>query len=215
MLPASVANRLRETGAPVIRRKSAPPRKQALPDQIFFPLAPDHLIVLIQYNVLRASRYNRDLLLGSGLFAPGTLSECDASITHTLPPLASPALLPPALHPTALQRAVPHEDWIDLMPHPAWRDNLIAAAGKYDEEAMWSDCLGGLFEGFPADEVEWRGVAAWAPSWDVSGWEMSEGFKVRWGWLFRGCEEVVLEATNRWRRQRGEEAMVWEIDELE
>lgn len=161
---------------------------------------------------MRACRANRDLLLSSGLFDPSILSECTTSITHTLPPLASPDSLPQTLHPTDLQRTVPHEDWIDIMPHPMWRDNLIRAAGLYDEDALWSDCIGGIFDGFPADEVERRGVVAWSPPWDVSGWEMSEGFKREWGWLFRGCEDVALEATNRWRGQRGEEAMVWEIE---
>lgn len=98
------------------------------------------------------------------------------------------------------------------MPHPLWRDNMIKAAGTYDDDDLWADTIGGLFDGFPGDEVERRGLVAWSPVWDPSGWEMSEGFMRKWGWLFEGFEHVALEATNRWRRQRGEEPLVWEVD---
>lgn len=207
-----MANSLYTKGSPVIHSQctatSDPPNR----GRIIFPLAPDHLIVLLQYNVLRACKANRDLLLNSGLFDANVLRECDSSVIHTLAPLSSPASLPYTLHPTVLQCTIPHEDWIDLMPHPIWRDNLIRAAGTYDEDSLWSDCIGGLFDGFPADEIERRGILAWSPTWNLSGWEISEGFKKKWGWLFKGTEDIVLEATNRWRRERGEEEMVWEVE---
>jgi len=91
-----------------------------------------------------------------------------------------------------------------------WRDNFILAAGSYDEDELWSDTVGGLFEGFPDSECAKRGVIAWSPPWDVSGWEISEGFWRKWGWLMRGCGDV-LEATNKWRELRGEEPLVVEI----
>ena len=91
-----------------------------------------------------------------------------------------------------------------MFPHPQARDRLILAAGTFDEDALWEDCIGGLYEGFPDDEIERRGFIAWSPPWDITGYEMSEGFLKKWGWLFKGLSEV-LEATNRWRVERGEE----------
>lgn len=70
--------------------------------------------------------------------------------------------------------------------------------------------MGGLFEGFPAAEIQRRGVIAWDPPWDIRGWEVSEGFWRKWRWTFEGCGDV-LEATNSWRRGRGESAIVDEV----
>ncbi|TVY78452.1 hypothetical protein LSUE1_G004540 [Lachnellula suecica] len=166
--------------------------------EIVFPLCPDHLITLLQFNSLRASAVNQTLI--SGILV--TLLDCngDEEIMH-------PELLPPALLPTALQQTVPHGSWIDLFPSPEGRDRLIQATGTFDEDELWADCIGGLYEGFPDDEIERRGMIAWSPPWHISGWEMSEGFLKKWGWLVKGLPGL-LEATNRWRMERGEEPLV-------
>lgn len=125
-------------------------------------------------------------------------------IVHVILYPSDVSLCNPALLPTHLQQTVPHPDWIDLFPHPEGRDRLIIATGLYDEDDLWSDCVGGLFEGLPDDEIKRRGVVAWSPPWDIAGWEMTEGFLRKWGWLLGGLEGM-LEVTNCWRRQRGEE----------
>ncbi|KAI1126279.1 hypothetical protein F5Y10DRAFT_278907 [Nemania abortiva] len=185
-------------------------RNPLLPDKLrkdqfhlVFPLCPDHLITLLQFNALRALAVNRTLISGI-LHTP---LECDQEIIHVIPYPAEPGLLPSALLPTALQQTVPHGDWIDLLPCAEGRDRLIQAAGTFDEDELWADCIGGLYEGFPDDEVERRGIIAWSPPWDMTGWELSEGFVRKWGWLVEGVPGV-LEATNRWRVQRGEEPFV-------
>jgi hypothetical protein len=83
------------------------------------------------------------------------------------------------------------------------------ASGTFDEDELWSDTIGGLFEGFPNSEIEQRGVIAWSPPWHFTGWEVSEGFWRKWGRILKGCGEV-LEATNRWR-ERGEEPLIFEV----
>lgn len=171
-----------------------------------FPLSSDHLIVLLQYNVLRASITNR--LLVSPLF-PSATNECSSAALHVLPSLPYPQTLPPSLAPTALQQTIPHEEWVDIVPHPVWRDNVLLALGTFDEDELWADTMGGMFEGFPQSEIERRGIIAWSPPWDVSGWEVSEGFLKKWKMFFNGCEEV-LEATNRWRALRGEKPLVFD-----
>lgn len=177
------------------------------PAKIIFPLSSDHLIILQQYNVLRASLTNRYLI--SGLKA-NPVDECSSVALHVLPYLTCPQDIPPALHPTVLQQTIPHEGWVDIIPHPVWRDNVLRAIGTFDEDDLWSDTVGGLFEGFPDSEVEKRGVIAWSPPWHISGWEVSEGFWKKWGWSFTGCDEI-LEATNRWRKQRGEKPLVFKV----
>jgi hypothetical protein len=172
---------------------------------LVFPLCPDHLITLLQFNALRALAVNRTLI--SGIIV--TPLDCGEDVIHVIPYPTKPELLPSALLPTTLQQTVPHGDWIDLFPCPEARDRLIRAAGTFDEDDLFADCSGGLYEGFPDDEVERRGIIAWSPPWDISGWEMSEGFLRKWGWLFKGLPGP-LEATNRWRMERCEEPFVYE-----
>ncbi|KUJ21676.1 uncharacterized protein LY89DRAFT_681111 [Mollisia scopiformis] len=169
---------------------------------IIFPLCPDHLITLLQFNALRSMAVNRTLISGI-LTSP---LDCDEEVIHVIPYPAKPDLIPPALLPTTLQQTVPHPDWIDLFPCAEGRDRLIRAVGTFDEDDLWADCIGGLYEGFPDDEIKQRGIIAWSPPWDITGWEMSEGFLRKWGWLVEGFPGM-LEATNRWRMERGEEPL--------
>ncbi|KAF4228170.1 hypothetical protein CNMCM8980_006944 [Aspergillus fumigatiaffinis] len=119
-------------------------------NSIIFPLCPDHLITLLQFNTIRALVTNRTLI--SGILT--TPQDCYEEVTHVIPYPSHPQLVPPALLPTALQQTVPHGDWIDLFPSPEGRDRLIlaVAAGSFDEDELWADCIGGLYEGFPDAE---------------------------------------------------------------
>jgi hypothetical protein len=198
IVPASRIKQLYNARNPLLPDKS---RKGQF--NIVFPLCPDHLITLLQFNALRALAVNRSLI--SGILV--TPLDCDEEVIHVIPYPTKPELLPLTLLPTTLQQTVPHGDWIDLFPCPEGRDRLIRAAGTFDEDELWADCIGGLYEGFPDDEIERRGIIAWSPPWDITGWEMSEGFLRKWGWLFKGLPGA-LEATNRWRMEKGEEPFV-------
>ncbi|KAI0426533.1 hypothetical protein F5Y09DRAFT_318562 [Xylaria sp. FL1042] len=200
MVPVSRIQQLYNAKGPLLPDR---PRKRQF--NIVFPLCPDHLITLLQFNALRALAVNRTLI--SGILV--TPLDCGEEIIHVVPYPSKPEALPPALLPTTMQQTVLHGDWIDMFPSPEGRDRLIQAAGTFDEDELWADCVGGLYEGFPDDEVEKRGIIAWSPPWDITGWEMSEGFLRKWGWLFRGLPGA-LEATNRWRVQRGEEPLVYD-----
>lgn len=199
---ASHIKQLYDARNPLLPHKDNPRKAQF---RIVFPLSPDHLITLLQFNALRAMAVNRTLV--SGVLA--TPLDCGAEdVYHVVPFPARPELLPPALLPTVLQQTVPHSDWVDMFPCAEVRDRLIRAAGAFDEDELWADCVGGLFEGFPDDEVARRGIVAWSPPWDMAGWEMSEGFLRKWGWLLGRQLPEALEATNRWRAERGEEPFV-------
>lgn len=206
IVPASSIKQLYNARNPLLPSK--PRKEQQLNSNIIFPLTPDHLITLLQYNVLRALAINRTLI--SGILA--TPLDCTEEVIHLLPYPTNPSLLAPSLLPTTLQQTVPHGDWIDYFPSPEGRDRLIlagaAGSSSFDEDELWADCVGGLYEGFPDDEVQRRGIMAWSPPWQISGWEMSEGFLLKWGWLFGGLPGA-LEATNRWRREKGEDLLVF------
>jgi len=97
---------------------------------------------------------------------------------------------------------------IGIVPFPAMRDNLILNAGTFDEDDLCCDLVGGLYEGF--NDVERRGIMVWGEPWSVDGWELSEGFIKKWGFLLKGCVDLI-EATNRWRARRGESILVVEV----
>ncbi|KAK3378092.1 hypothetical protein B0H63DRAFT_478867 [Podospora didyma] len=173
-----------------------------------FPLAPDHaLLTLVQYNVLRASMTNMTILRLLDSLPP----ECGAAaaIYATALSDSSSALVTPRwLEKTPLQIAVPHNQWIDAVPSPNLRDNLIRLSGTFDEDDLCTDMLGGIFEGF--SDTEMRGWLVWGDPWLPDSWEISEGFMQKWGYMLHGCHELIT-ATNRWREKRGEDGFVIEL----
>jgi hypothetical protein len=174
---------------------------------IIFPLSSDHLITLVQYNVLRGSLENRHLL-DFALDIDSRHSGFESTDIHVTPQLLSRELakLPPSLHPTLAQQTIPHPHWIDIIPHPVWRDKLIESVGSFDADQLWSDTVGSLFEDTGDNETA-RGVVLWETPWHWGGWELSEAFVMKWAWALKGCEEL-LQATNKWREKRGEDRIV-------
>lgn len=80
-----------------------------------FPLSVDHqLIVLVQFNVLRAMMTNMSILSLQHRLP----SECSAAFSIACLPEA-PSSIPPSLQPTTLQESVEHDPWIDNDPHPS------------------------------------------------------------------------------------------------
>ena len=69
---------------------------------------------------------------------------------------------------------------------------------------------GVLVEEEGEEEEERRGVIVWSDPWEMGGWELTEGFLRKWGWMLEGAEEVI-ELSNRWRERRGEERLFVEV----
>ncbi|KAK6065507.1 hypothetical protein SCUP234_12549 [Seiridium cupressi] len=171
--------------------------------RFLFPLSVDHqLIVLVQFNALRAMLTNLSILSLQHRMP----SECGAAFNISLP--EPPSTIPPSLQPTLVQLSTPHDPWIDMIPFPAMRDNLLLNPEQVDQEELCVDALGGLYEGF--DEIETRGIIAWGEPWSPTGWEVSEGFAKKYGFLLRGCDEL-MEATQSYRAVRGEERLIIEL----
>ncbi|KAH7136941.1 hypothetical protein B0J13DRAFT_609758 [Dactylonectria estremocensis] len=169
-----------------------------------FPLSADHkLITLVQYNVLRGMITNI-LILSLQDFI-----STDCGYNLKIPPLPYAPPSPPAnFKPTQIQQTIQHGVWIDMIPSPEFRDNLILNQHLYDGDDLCDDLVGGLYEGF--DDVNVRGMMLWGDPWFEDGWEMSEGFVNKWGFLLKGCKRMV-ESTDRWRERRGEGRLVFEV----
>jgi hypothetical protein len=170
-----------------------------------FPISRDHLLPLVQYNVMRA------IVTNMAILAIDYHSDMCSIFWSSLPHFSAPDTLPDTLAPTPLQLATPHQRWIDLLPHPRMRDNAILAQGCFDPAELEEDLIGDVC----ADEVrkqyenaaEMRGLLVWTDPWRPESWEVTEGFVRKWGFLLRGCD-TIFRATNRWRESRGEQPLV-------
>jgi hypothetical protein len=169
---------------------------------VIFPLSADHcLITLVQYNVVRSVIFNMSILSILGHLPIGCSNSFMVPVFGTVLPEA----IPRDLQPTFLQITTQHEAWIDAIPFPRLRDNLILLAGKYNSTDLRLDLGQRLYEGY--DDTYRRGFLVWGQPWSMQGWEVSDGFIQKWGFLLEGCQEVI-ESTNHWRKIRGEERLV-------
>ncbi|KAL4734674.1 hypothetical protein BDV11DRAFT_197769 [Aspergillus similis] len=174
----------------------------------------DLLLGLIRVNFLRALHTNIEVL---GYSAAEMHDEALSQFGTAGPvkPLLRPtksALFPASLQPTPIQLTIPHHPWLDLLPFPQMRDNLILAeAGLgegrgYDDIQLCRDMCGHGTLSLPADRRVGNGetgIIIWRDPWDPHGWEVTETFLRRWEWVVAGCTEL-FRATNRWRAVRGE-----------
>lgn len=103
----------------------------------------DQVLVLIKFNIFRAL-CNNALMLGF----PIEFTMEDNALSPFTPKseyekyLTSPERIleiPENLRPTALQCEIPHHPWIDLLPVPRMRDNLILAEDTYDGFELCED----------------------------------------------------------------------------
>lgn len=162
---------------------------------IEFPRS-DKLLVLVKVNVFRALISN-SITLG---IASDVITNDNATSAFCPPSVDVNGILalPPTLRPTDLQTQIPHHPWIDCLPVPQMRQNLIRAGNSYDVMDLCGDLVG-LFSAGTGR----TGMVIWGEPWDVAGWEVTEGFLERWGWTVKGCWDL-FESTNRWRAERGQ-----------
>ncbi|KAL2858537.1 hypothetical protein BJY01DRAFT_256690 [Aspergillus pseudoustus] len=200
------------------------------PQPFTFPLSSDHLIHLIHYNVFRAFVSNKRTLNTIPVDPTSCILTSPCCDDTTLYPLNPD--IPPSLVPTTLQRTRYHSTWINVIPFPRIRDNLIRYEGCFDPWELMQDLVGEFMSSTPAprqrgtpvsatapealtlssesdtDEVTGgrKGLIVWGEPHETKSWEATPGFLVKWAWAVEGCEELV-EISNHWRMQRGEEPM--------
>ncbi|KAJ5745285.1 hypothetical protein N7520_010467 [Penicillium odoratum] len=155
----------------------------------------NHLLTLTKTNVHRAFVANM-----ASLGITWEWMEEDSISPFSIPGPAE-KLLPVQknLHPTALQRSTVHHTWIDLFPCPLMRDNLVRAGNDWDDEELCTDIMG-FWNGNSPDP---HGLIVWGDPAELSNWELQPGFVKKWGWVIRGCDDII-HSTNKWRAKRGE-----------
>ncbi|KAH6976514.1 hypothetical protein BKA56DRAFT_589722 [Ilyonectria sp. MPI-CAGE-AT-0026] len=198
-----------------------------------FPLSSDHLLHLIQYNVFRAFVSNKRTL-NTRLADPTTcpLSGPVYDDTTLYPPKLD---IPPSLAPTTLQKTCYHSIWINIIPFPRVRDNLIRREGRFDQWEMMQDFVGDLMRSTPAPWQQGAPVSFTVPVPEpkhplplLSGSDTDEVTAGRKGLIVWGEPhdmqswevtpgflkkwpwavegcDELVEISNRWRMKRGEE----------
>ncbi|PWY89823.1 hypothetical protein BO70DRAFT_377088 [Aspergillus heteromorphus CBS 117.55] len=198
-------------------------------------LPADHLLHLIYSNVFRGLYQNKLVLEALSLFLLPGSSQIAILHSGTIYPTDSIMVpvepnIPDCLTPIPSQSSLAHSSWIDLIPFPQMRENLITWESCFDHADFVRDLVGGygnwmtfrppscvldpavtgrivLLEG-DDDEVTTsrRGFLVWGEPHRAESWEVTPGFLRKWSWAVEGCEGLI-ESSNRWRMARGEEPM--------
>jgi hypothetical protein len=130
------------------------------------PVLPaDHLLSLIQLNVSRGLRQNKTTLWASTFYYMPTLNSNSNTTSPSTPflpatihpdtlfygsslitSITSPASLPQALIPTERQMQLVHATWINILPFPRMRENLIRFEACFNHAEFLDDLVGGLVD---------------------------------------------------------------------
>ncbi|KFY16127.1 hypothetical protein V492_01544 [Pseudogymnoascus sp. VKM F-4246] len=197
----------------------------------------DHLLNLIQFNVLRGIFSNKSTLMSSAAYYKMVnvsdklqIERIQESYPTRAMTVSTSSIIPASLLPTQLQTTVEHWTWIDTIPFPRMRDNLITSEVDYDPVELARDLIGDLVD-FPSfyrlkgladtDDAEStselskhenestasrNGLVIWGEPQYPENWEVSPGFLQKWWWTLEGCQDV-LDSSNRWRLLRDEEPL--------
>lgn len=118
--------------------------------------------------------------------------------------------LKPDLRPSAEQILVKHHPYIDILPFPTLRRNLIMHQKEIDEDEFLNDTLTGLIcwggvskVGNDTDNV--TGHAAAETAWDARSWEAKVWFLKKYWCLLGGEDGELVRQSEWWRSVRGEE----------
>ncbi|KFA69282.1 hypothetical protein S40285_09536 [Stachybotrys chlorohalonatus IBT 40285] len=203
--------------------------------------ARDHLLNLIQYNVFSGLIRNKSVLASFATYFNGEAVATPVTFGEKVYP-GRAAIVSTAftnyntaanLLPTGLQSSIEHSKWIDLIPFPGMRDNLIKWEAYYDHAELAYDLIGNLLDlsNFPKaqtsawpsthkqnvvesstrdegirDDLNSHGLILWGEPHNIESWEVTPGFLQKWGWTIEGCQNLV-DFTNHWRLSRGEEPL--------
>ncbi|OLN96276.1 hypothetical protein CCHL11_04461 [Colletotrichum chlorophyti] len=177
--------------------------EKAYEDYIFGNPCSSSLTTLVRVNVFHAFVRNAQVLN----FDNEWLTYDAISPFNKMGPGLGDVVVSPScpenMRPTPLQLFVKHHPWIDFFPSPIMRDNflrVVAEKGEdyIDEDDMCRDIVD-IGAGAGVDEAA---LIVWGEPWDPRGWEATEPFLRKWGWLLYGCTDM-LEGTNYWRERRG------------
>ncbi|KAB5576345.1 hypothetical protein GE09DRAFT_955278 [Coniochaeta sp. 2T2.1] len=124
--------------------------------------------------------------------------------------------LKPDLRPSREQITVEHHPYIDILPFPTLRKNLIREQKGLDEDEFFEDiltglvCWGGAGVG-QRDRAANTGYVSTGSPWDVRSWEARAWFAKKYWNLLGGDEGELVRQSEWYRGVRGEGSLVVEV----
>ncbi|KAK8128454.1 hypothetical protein PG984_009562 [Apiospora sp. TS-2023a] len=124
--------------------------------------------------------------------------------------------LKPDLRPGCEQVTVAHHPFIDCLPFPTLRRNLLVHRAHIDAEQLQFDVIEGLVCWGGAgiskrDSKDSTGCASTGTPWDVRSWEAKECFLRKYWTLLGGEDGELVRQSEWWRGIRGEEPLRIEL----
>ncbi|SPJ88962.1 uncharacterized protein FTOL_12857 [Fusarium torulosum] len=195
-------------------------------------LPTDHILIrLIAHNACRGLMHNTSLVrVGASYVSavqdpplfPDFAIGCETVVlrpTHRTIPID--------LLPTQLQMNNPHPTWMDTIPFPEIRDNLIRRQYLFNHRHFLEDIVGDLVYlhplpaksqsgpmSTPSSQLyrqqddgqstsDGKGLILWGDPYLKENWEATARFLTKWSWAVEGCRDLV-DISNKWRTTRGE-----------
>ncbi|KAI4121308.1 MAG: hypothetical protein LQ338_006439 [Usnochroma carphineum] len=124
--------------------------------------------------------------------------------------------LKPDLRPSREQITVKHHPYIDILPFPTLRKNLIAHQEAIDEDEFFYDMLTGLVCWGGAgigrkDREDSTGYTSTGTPWDCRSWEARVWFLKKYWTLLGGEDGELVRQSEWWRSVRGDDALDMEV----
>lgn len=119
--------------------------------------------------------------------------------------------LKPDLRPTREQITIAHPPFIDILPFPTFRKNLVTDQHKVPIDDMFEDlmeglvCWGGAGVG-RRDRESSTGRASTGAPWDGRSWEAKPWFIRKYWELLGGEEGELVRQSEWWRTMRGDDS---------
>ena len=107
-----------------------------------------------------------------------------------------------------------HSLFIDVLPFPTFRRNLIRSGDAVDEEELYEDLLNGLVcwggTGVGRRDRDCStGYTSTGTPWDGRSWEARTWFLQKYWALLGGEDGELVQQSEWWRNMRGDEASPW------
>ncbi|KAK7981726.1 hypothetical protein PG988_003964 [Apiospora saccharicola] len=150
----------------------------------------------------------------SPFFRPGLDGSSGADAISTVQKIFR--TLKPDLRPGCEQVTVAHHPFIDCLPFPTLRRNLLVHRAHIDAEQLQFDVIEGLVCWGGAgiskrDSKDSTGCASTGTPWDVRSWEAKGCFLRKYWTLLGGEDGELVRQSEWWRGIRGEEPLRIEL----
>ncbi|KAF1843470.1 uncharacterized protein K460DRAFT_396764 [Cucurbitaria berberidis CBS 394.84] len=134
---------------------------------------PSNLSTSIFAMISPLAQPNHPFTVVSALYINGEILGIPCSTACSSRTPAPTPSIPLPLHPTETQRLIVHPRWVDRLPFPKMRDNLITLQGVLDEEDFIRDIF---------TMPSWT-ITPGRACWDPRAWKMEKEWAGKWGWL--------------------------------